>query len=150
LPASDTASGSTSQAEAQEPTAGSTGISPRAGPGTAALAAAIEAACSPAVRAAPERSGAAKNPQEEPTSARTPIPASSSWARSSTSPLRAVIDSNRRCITRASAYRAPAASAAWTAASAASNSLMTGSLDLVESDIRATTGQSRQDYVSAL
>ncbi len=49
------------------------------------------------------RSGTAKNPHPDPTSARTPIPASSCWMSSSTSPLRAVIDSCRRCITRASA-----------------------------------------------
>ena len=48
----------------------------------------------------------------------------SSWSRSSMSPLRADIDSVRRCITRASAYRAPAAMAASTAAVAASNSVM--------------------------
>jgi hypothetical protein len=53
---------------------------------------AMAAARSPAVFAC-ARSGVAKNPQLDPTRARTPMPASSFWVSSSTSPLRAFIDS---------------------------------------------------------
>ena len=60
-------------------------------------------------------SGVAWNPQDDPSSARTPMPAVSVWVRSSTTPLRAAIVSWRTTMTRASAYRAPAASAASTA-----------------------------------
>ena len=49
----------------------------------------------------------------------------------------------RRCITRASAYLAPASSAAWTAASAASNSLMPSTLERLE--IFSAHGTHRSD-----
>ena len=65
-----------------------------------------------------------------------------SWSSDSTSPLRADIDSLRRCITRASAYLAPASSAAWTASSAASNSLMPSTLGGAPAPGREVRGQS--------
>src|SRR2546423_13332241 len=120
-----TPSGSTWHSLAQVAVPAGTGTRSAVGPATEADAAAIAAARSPAARTAPSpSSGTAKKPHPEPTSARTPSPASSAWVSSSTSPLSADIDSYRRCITRASAYRAPAASAASTAAVAASNSLI--------------------------
>ena len=76
------------------------------GPGrlTRPLASAISAAVSPA-RGARRRRGRAsrRNPNPEPTSARTPMPESASSVMDSMSPLRASIDSWRRRITRASA-----------------------------------------------
>ena len=57
-------------------------------------------------------SGTATKPHDDPTRARTPTPTDSRCDQSSTSPLRADIDSLRWCMARASAYRAPAASAA--------------------------------------
>ena len=54
-------------------------------------------------------------------SARTPMPADSRWASSSTTRFRADIVSWRTTMTRASAYRAPAATAASTATVASSS-----------------------------
>src|SRR4051794_31907162 len=119
--ASDTSNGSTSTGLAHDATVGSTGTRSAAGPGTRLLACAMAAARAPAARAsASVRSGTPKKPQEEPTRARTPTPIVSAWLRSSMSPLRAAMDSYLVCTTRASAYRAPAPSAASTAAVAAS------------------------------
>jgi hypothetical protein len=74
------------------------------GPATLPDARATAAAPSPAPRAAAAVSvGVAWNPQEDPISARTPMPAFSVWVRSSTTRLRASIDSCRMTITRASA-----------------------------------------------
>jgi hypothetical protein len=102
-----TDSGSIRHSLAQEPISGSDGMSaarPGRRFGTVAEAAAISVARMPACRAwASSRSGTAKKPHEPPTRARTPIPAVSDWVRSSMSPLRADIDSKRRCITLASA-----------------------------------------------
>ena len=126
---SGTPSGSTRQGEDQLAVVAGDGTSSAGGPGTEALAAAIAAARSPACRAdESDMSGTAKKPQLDPTRARTPRPASSSWLRSSISPLRAFIDSVRRCMTRASAYRAPAARAASTARLAGTNPVMVISL----------------------
>ena len=101
---SDTPSGSIWHSLAHDPDATSPGTSSDARRDTVALAVAIAVAWAPAARtASSERSGTAKNPQPDPTSARTPIPASSCCRSSSTSPLRAVIDSCRRRITLASA-----------------------------------------------
>ena len=72
--------------------------------------------------------------------ARTPSPIDSSWVSPSTSPLRAAIDSWRRSMTRASAYRAPAARAASTAASAYSN--MTENVSAANGSLRLAAGQS--------
>src|SRR5690606_10627954 len=106
---SGTPNGSTSHGDAQLATTGGEGTRAARGPGTVALAAAMAAADSPARRTdAFDRSGTAQKPQLEPTSARTPRPASSPWFSASISPLRASIDSVRRRITRASAYVAPA------------------------------------------
>src|SRR5262245_26701784 len=122
---SGTERGSTSQADTQLAVIGEEATRSAAGPATVALAAAMRAAEAPAARTdESDKSGAAKKPQLDPTRARTPTPASSSWLRSSISPFRAFMDSVRRCMIRASAYRAPAASAASTAVEAASNSVM--------------------------
>ena len=78
--------------------------SDRAGPATRPLARAVSAARRPASAAAAlVRVGVAKNPHDEPTSARTPSPAVSSWASRSTTPFCADIDSVLENITRASA-----------------------------------------------
>ena len=120
--ASGTESGSSAHGLAQLSWRTSIGTSVTSGPGTCADARATAAACSPARRAsASVGSGTATNPHDDPTRARTPTPTDSRCTRSSTSPLRADIDSLRWCMARASAYRAPAASAASTAASATSN-----------------------------
>src|SRR2546426_263985 len=88
------------------------------GPGTLAEARAMAAACSPAARAA-ESWAVAKNPQEEPMSARTPTPACSPCSSDSIVWLRASRLWVRLITTRASAYSAPAARAPSTAPVAA-------------------------------
>jgi hypothetical protein len=119
---SGTANGSSLTSFAQLSWRTSTGVSSRSFPGTDAEAFAVAAACRPALSAAWRvRSAVEKKPQPDPISARTPIPTEASCISSSTSPLRAPIDSLLRSMTRASAYRAPAAIAASTAASARSN-----------------------------
>ena len=86
--------GSTTHSLAQDPTAASPSIIPRPSRETSALARAISAARAPASRSdRSPRSGTAKKPHPEPTRARTPMPESASWVTSSTSPLRADIDS---------------------------------------------------------
>ncbi len=101
---SDTSNGSTAHSLAQDPVAGSLGTRPAPSRPTNALAWAISVARAPASRTArSERSGTAKKPHPEPTSARTPTPESASCDTESTSPFLAVMDSERRCITRASA-----------------------------------------------
>ena len=101
---SATANGSTTHPLDHEPETGSVGTSPPDARDTTALAAAISVARAPAARTLRSaRSAVAKKPQPEPTSARTPMPESACWFTESTSPLRADIDSYRRCITRASA-----------------------------------------------
>ncbi|HET9443691.1 MAG TPA: hypothetical protein VFO65_10230 [Acidimicrobiales bacterium] len=75
-----------------------------AGPGTEAEARAMAAASCPAARAAAvDRWGVAKNPHDEPMSARTPTPADSSSVRASTTWLSTFRDSARVTVTRASA-----------------------------------------------
>ena len=102
---SPTPNGSTTHPLDHEPETGSV-VSQSAGRrwDTTALAAAISVARAPAARTlSSARSAVAKKPQPEPISARTPMPESACWFTESTSPLRADIDSYRRCITRASA-----------------------------------------------
>ena len=94
-----------------------TSASSRGGPGTLAEATAMAAARAPASRAAAVVSSeVAKKPQEEPISARTPTPIVSARSTSCTRWLRTSIFSVRVDTTRASAYEAPAARAASTAA----------------------------------
>src|SRR6478752_3708376 len=114
--------GSSLHSDSHEPVMGASGASLMSGPATRAEARATAAACSPARRAAAlPTSGTEKKPQLEPISARTPTPARSSRSRVSTAPLRAAIASVRVSMTRASAYEAPAARAASTAAVAMSS-----------------------------
>ena len=104
MSASETVNGSTVHSLAHDPCTASLGTSVDSSRPTSALAAAISAARRPASREAPNsRSGTAKKPHPDPTSARTPRPELASCDSDSTSPLRADIDSVRRCITRASA-----------------------------------------------
>ena len=120
-PTPTSSSGCSTHVDDHEATSGGTGASSRGGPGTRAEARATAVAPAPAARAAASvSSGVAWNPHDDPSSARTPMPAVSAWVRSSTTPLRAAIVSCRTTITRASAYRAPAASAASTADDASS------------------------------
>jgi hypothetical protein len=121
--ASGTAKGSSRHSLAQPPCTAGTPTSSTSGPGTAAEARAMAVARPPVRRASPSPVGSptAAKPHEEPTSARTPRPADVVWLSDRMSPSRAVVDSCRRSTSRASAYRAPAASAASTAVAAASN-----------------------------
>ena len=81
-----------------------TSASSTAGPGTLEEAAAMDAARSPARRAAAMvRSAVAKKPQEEPISARTPTPMVSARSTSCRFWLRTSIFSVRVATTRASA-----------------------------------------------
>ena len=83
---------------------------------------AMAAAWRPASRAwASDGSGTAKKPHDEPNRARTPTPAD--WARATCSRIPSVADRSSvvMIMARASAYVAPAASAASTAALATSN-----------------------------
>src|SRR4051812_24854543 len=116
------AKGSPSNVLPQCPADGASGSTSTGCPAATLLARATAAARSPVRRTSADDSrGLAAKPQAEPTSARTPRPVLSPASTSSTSPSCARRLSLRVATTRASAYRAPAARAASTAAWAASN-----------------------------
>ena len=120
LSASGTANGSRSTGVRNSPRAGSSGRELAAVPARRRLGERGRLAAPPPRRPPGRAAGRRRSPRRRPTSTRTPMP-SVSWSSSrSTRPFLVPTTCERRTTTRASAYEAPAPSAAATACSQSS------------------------------